>query len=140
MGRFSHRSLWLACCGLWLGPWLSSAAAEEVWLVTDSQQPVTVPETVRVIQLNAPARLQAQLNADLPAEAERAADLVRARLQQPATHRTQLTKAWQGLVEAWQLGIHTLPAVVVDRRYVVYGTADIEAAVARIDAYRHSKP
>jgi len=33
-----------------------------------------------------------------------------------------------------------IPAVVVDRRYVVYGEPDVPRAVARIDAYRSTQP
>ena len=33
-----------------------------------------------------------------------------------------------------------LPAVVVDRRYVVYGEADVSRAVARIETYRRLQP
>jgi len=39
---------------------------------------------------------------------------------------------------AW--GIAAIPAVVVDRRYVVYGEPDVARAVARIDAHRSARP
>ena len=38
------------------------------------------------------------------------------------------------------LGIAKIPAVVVDRRYVVYGEPDVSRAVARINAYRSTQP
>lgn len=44
--------------------------------------------------------------------------------------------AYQGVADAWGLGIAKIPAVVIDRRYVVYGEPDVPHAVARIDAYR----
>lgn len=43
---------------------------------------------------------------------------------------------YQGIVEAWILGITKIPAVVVDRRYVVYGQRDVNRAVALIEEYR----
>jgi integrating conjugative element protein (TIGR03757 family) len=51
----------------------------------------------------------------------------------------ELATAWQGIADAWSLGITTLPAVVVDRRYIVYGEPDVAKAVARIEAYRRER-
>ena len=48
--------------------------------------------------------------------------------------------AAQGGAVAWGLGIAKIPAVVVDRRYVVYGEPDVPRAVARINAYRSTQP
>jgi integrating conjugative element protein (TIGR03757 family) len=48
--------------------------------------------------------------------------------------------AYQGVAEAWGLGVARIPAVVVDRRYVVYGEPDVPRAIARIDAYRGTQP
>lgn len=48
--------------------------------------------------------------------------------------------AYQGVADAWGLGIAKIPAVVVDRRYVVYGEPDVPRAVARINAYRSTQP
>lgn len=133
MGRFRPRSLWLACHWLWLGGCLSTAAVAEVWLVTGQRHPVTISDNVRLIELDAPARLQGQLNAQLPADQEHAAEIARNNL-------ANLTEAWRGLVDAWQLGVHTVPAVVVDRQYVVYGTTDVETALGRIDTFRGQQP
>ena len=41
---------------------------------------------------------------------------------------------------AWSLGIAKIPAVVVDRRYVVYGEANVARALARIEEYRRAQP
>src|SRR3989344_4580720 len=48
--------------------------------------------------------------------------------------------AYQGITDAWSLGVTSLPAVVVDRRYVVYGEPDVARAVARIAQYRKAQP
>lgn len=140
MGRFSPPSLWLVGCCSWLGVWLCPTAVAEIWVVTDQRHPITVADPVRLIELDAPARLQAQLNAQLPADREHAAAVARLHLQQPATHLAHLAEAWRGLVDAWQLGVHTVPAVVVDRQYVVYGTTDVDDALVRIDAFRRQQP
>ncbi|MBI0473663.1 DUF1525 domain-containing protein, partial [Pectobacterium parmentieri] len=43
-------------------------------------------------------------------------------------------------VDAWSLGITTLPAVIVDQRYVVYGEPDIARAVELINTHRRTQP
>ena len=42
--------------------------------------------------------------------------------------------------DAWSLGVTTIPAVIVDRHYVVYGDPDAAHAVTRIQAYREAHP
>lgn len=132
MGCISHPSMRLAGCCTWLSIWLCPAAVAEVWVVTDQKHPITVAAPVRLIELDAPARLQAQLNAQLTTDPAQAAAIAR-------TSLAQLTEAWQELVDAWHLGVHTVPAVVVDRRYVVYGTTDVDAALFRIDTFRQQQ-
>jgi integrating conjugative element protein (TIGR03757 family) len=116
-------------------------AAAEVLVVTDRHHPVQAPADVRVIELDHPARIEAELSAGLPADPGRAADLARQRLRErgPAWQQ-RLGHAYQGVVEAWGLGVDKIPAVLVDRRYVVYGEPDVARAVARIDAYRRAQP
>jgi integrating conjugative element protein (TIGR03757 family) len=48
--------------------------------------------------------------------------------------------AYQGVVDAWSLGIITIPAVVVDQRYVVYGEPDVAKAVVLIEAHLRTQP
>jgi integrating conjugative element protein (TIGR03757 family) len=44
------------------------------------------------------------------------------------------------VADAWGLGVAKVPAVVVDRRYVVYGQPDAARALARIEQYRRTQP
>ena len=44
------------------------------------------------------------------------------------------------MTDAWSLGVTKIPAVVVDRRYVVYGETDVSRALARIEEYRRAQP
>lgn len=115
-----------------------TAARAEAWAVTDSAHPLSLPPGVRLIQLDAGERLEAQLSTGLSTEPTQATLALRQRLQGPAGVRLgqELAAAQQGLVEAWSVGVQKLPAVVVDRRYVVYGETDVNQALARIDAYR----
>lgn len=115
-----------------------AAARAEAWAVTDSAHPLSVPPGIRLIQLDAGERLEAQLSAGLSTDPAQAALAFRQRLQGPAGIQLgqELAAAQQGLVEAWSVGVQKVPAVVVDRRYVVYGETDVGQALARIDAYR----
>ena len=52
----------------------------------------------------------------------------------------RIGSAYQGVADAWGLGLAKVPAVVVDRRYVVYGEPDVARAVARIESHRRAQP
>ncbi len=52
----------------------------------------------------------------------------------------RIGEAYQGVVDAWSLGITTIPAVVVDRRYVVYGEGNLDGALERVAQYRREQP
>jgi integrating conjugative element protein (TIGR03757 family) len=119
-----------------------TSAAAEVWVITDSQHPVTGTATPdRVIELDAPQRLEAQLSARLPTDPQQAAHLAQRRLaQSDQDWQQRLQHAYQDVVDAWTLGITRLPAVVVDRRYVVNGTSNLDQALERIAHYRQEQP
>lgn len=136
----THRQYPLAVglCAVLLGP---LAWADDIIVVTDSRHPVRVPAEARVIELDLPARIEAELAAGLPDDATRSAALVQQRLKDGgAALQRRVNAAYQGVVDAWSFGVTTIPAVIVDRRYVVYGEPDVEAAVARIETYRRAQP
>ena len=125
-------------CAALLGP---IAAAADVLVVTDSRHPVQAPAGVRIIELDQATRIEVELAAHLPADPQQAAALVRQRLQDGGEAlQRRIGHAYQGVADAWGLGIAKIPAVVVDRRYVVYGEPDVPRAVARINAYRSAQP
>ena len=126
-------------CAALLGP--IAAAAADVLVVTDSRHPVQAPAGVRVIELDQATRIEVELAAHLPADPQQAAALVRQRLHDGGEAlQRRIGHAYQGVADAWGLGIAKIPAVVVDRRYVVYGEPDVPRAVARINAYRSTQP
>ena len=103
--------------------------------------PVQAPPGVQVIELDQAARIEVELAAHLPADPQQAAALVRQRLHDGGEAlQRRIGHAYQGVADAWGLGIAKIPAVVVDRRYVVYGEPDVPRAVARINAYRSTQP
>ena len=125
-------------CAALLGP---IAAAADVLVVTDSRHPVQAPAGVRVIELDQATRIEVELAAHLPADPQQAAALVRQRLHDGGEAlQRRIGHAYQGVADAWGLGIAKIPAVVVDRCYVVYGEPDVSRAVARINAYRSTQP
>jgi len=116
-------------------------ASDALIVVTDSRHPVQAPPGARVILLDQAARIEAELAADLPSNPARSTALVQQRLKDGgAPLQRGLANAYQGVVDAWSLGVTAIPAVVVDQRYVVYGEPDATKAVARIEAHRRSPP
>lgn len=114
--------------------------AADVLVFTDQRHPVFVSNDVPVIYLDAAAEIEAELASGLPADPHRAEAIVRQRLGDGGTDlQARLAIAYQGVVDAWSLGITQIPAVVVDGRYVVYGDTDVTRAIASIEAYRKAQ-
>lgn len=120
----------------------SHAAAAEVWIVVDGRNPVHGPTAAaRVIEIDAPQRIEEELSAQLPADPQQAAAQFRTRLEQGGQDQPQrMREAYQGVVDAWSLGVTKVPAVVVDRRYVVYGEASLDKALGLIARQRGEQP
>ena len=95
----------------------------------------------KLIELDLPGRIETELSADLPANSADAASLVQRRLRDGGSAlQSRLTAAYQNVADAWRLGIIKIPAVIVERRYVIYGDNDVARAVARIDTFRGEQP
>lgn len=139
--RDRGRALFIALSGCALCMASLSAPTAETLVVTDGQYPVHVEPAVRLIELDAPARLvRRNLSRHLPADLERASTIARKRLMDGGVVlHNDFSVTYQGIVEAWILGITKIPAVVVDRRYVVYGQRDVNRAVALIEEYRSAQ-
>jgi len=133
------RSRLISCLWLLL---LAGNASAQVWVITDSQHSVTGNASAqRVIQLDAAQQIETELSANLPADPQQATRLVQQRLNQGgASLQQHLREAYQGITDAWRMGITTLPAVVVEQRYVVYGEANLDKALAAIEQYREENP
>jgi integrating conjugative element protein (TIGR03757 family) len=132
-----------SACGLLAAVALSGAAgAQEVWVITDSEHTVQgVNKPARVIELDAARRIEAELTAGLPADPRKAALIVGQRFKEGGTALQQrMQRAYQGVTDAWSLGITTIPAVIVDGRYVLYGEPNLDRALARIAQYRKEHP
>ena len=127
--------LWLASMALTL---LSATAHAETWVITDQAHPVSAPTGVRIIRLDDQQRLEELLSRQLPNDQRQAEATIQRYLATPAGKRLQsdLVQAQQGITDAWSVGVEKIPAVVVDRHYVVYGEADVAKAIAQIDRAR----
>lgn len=126
----------------WLLPltalFIAASAQAETWVVTDHAHPVNAPAGVRMILLDERQRLEEQVSRALPSDPRQAAAAVQRFLATPDGQRLQddLAKAQQGAADAWSTGVEKIPAVVVDRRYVVYGEPDVPTAIELIDRAR----
>ena len=115
--------------------------AADVLVVTDSRNPVKTMGGERLIELDEAPRIEAELSANLPTDPDQATALVKRRLTQGGTDlQRRIATAYQGVTDAWSLGITAVPAVVVDQRYVVYGEPDVARAIARIEQHRRTEP
>ncbi|MDR2031238.1 MAG: TIGR03757 family integrating conjugative element protein [Azoarcus sp.] len=117
------------------------AGAADIRVYTDHSIALQHTRGAKIVFLDAPQHLEQALSAGLPADAGRAGVIARQRLQAGGAHlRREFANAWQGVTDAWRLGITKIPAVVADGRYVIYGESDVAKAVARIAAFRSKKP
>ena len=126
---------WLASIAL---TFMSAAAHAETWVITDQAHPVSASTGVRIIRLDDQQRLEELLSQQLPNDQRQAEATIQRYLASPAGKRLQsdLVQAQQGITDAWSVGVEKIPAVVVDRHYVVYGEADVAKAIAQIDRAR----
>ena len=132
----THRSfLWMLSLVVLTSANLTQA---DTWVFTDTANPVTAPATARVILLDQQHHLETELSRALPSDPQQAAAIIQNRLNSPSGKRLQsdLAKAQQALTDAWSMGIEKIPAVVVDRRYVVYGEPDVAKALELINRAR----
>lgn len=125
-----------ACCH-------AAQASDEVRVYTDERHPITVRagEAITVIKMDEALRIQSSLSANLPADQAQAEAIVRRRLAQGgASLQARMRQAYQSVTDAWAMGVKKVPAVVVNRRYVVYGEADVSKAQQLIEQYRRAQP
>ena len=135
----SVRRLWLTATGV-VACLATSTLHAETWVITDQAHPIS-GKADRHILLDAPRHIEAELAASLPADPKRAENIARGRLSQgSADLQRRIAAAYQGVTDAWSLGITSIPAIVVDQRYVVYGEPDVARAVARIEQHRRTEP
>ncbi|EPN74357.1 TIGR03757 family integrating conjugative element protein, partial [Pseudomonas syringae] len=115
-----------------------SFANAETWIITDRNHPVQAPAHVQVILLDESERLEAKLSEGLPANQQQAIAIMQQRLKSSDAQRLQqdLALAQQNLVDAWSTGVTKVPAVVVDRKFVLYGETNATAAEYRIAQWR----
>lgn len=120
---------------------LSGASQAETWVITDQAHPVTATGSSRVLLLDAQQHLEEQLTDALPKDPQQAQAAFQQLLQSTDGRRLQaeLLKAQQDVADAWSLGVEKIPAVVVDRQYVVYGEPDVPRALELIAKARRSR-
>lgn len=144
LSRFASgwRTLGLAVALLAAVATLSPATfAADVVVVTDGRHSVKTTGGERVIELDEASRVEAELSAQLPADPNEATAIAKRRLSSGGVDlQHRIASGYQGITDAWSLGITSLPAVVVDKRYVVYGEPDVARAIVRIEQHRRTQP
>jgi len=110
----------------------------ETVLITITEHSIPATKNIRTITLDLPEILEDEISANLPANSAEAQGIITERLTPDL--KAQLTQAHQNVTDAWSMGVTKAPAVVVDRKYVVYGEAYVQRALDRIDEYRRKGP
>lgn len=114
------------------------AQAQDVLVITDTQHTVyNIPPQAKVIHLDEAKNLEERISEGLPANAAQAAAIAKQRLADQQFQKT-LAQAYQSIANAYALGVVQIPAVVVARRYVVYGQPDIRQALDDIRQYQEA--
>ncbi|ENT4838968.1 TIGR03757 family integrating conjugative element protein [Salmonella enterica] len=111
---------------------LSAPSLASTVVYTDRQHlPTHVPADTRIVYLDETDQLAKSLFGPLSKNSVQAERQAQSVIHSPEWEKQQavIVRAYQGLIQAWQLGLKKYPAVVFDDRDVVYGTADV--AVAR---------
>ncbi|UUW72323.1 TIGR03757 family integrating conjugative element protein [Pseudomonas oryzihabitans] len=113
-------------------------ATADVLAISDAAHPLINSAGTRVLLLDAPDRLEQKLSEGLPADPHQAVAIMQQRMRSASAQQLgrDLARAHQDVADAWSLGVAKLPAVVVDRQYVVYGQPDVAAAMASIERFR----
>ncbi|HCI4281137.1 TPA: TIGR03757 family integrating conjugative element protein [Klebsiella variicola subsp. variicola] len=108
---------------------------------TDSHNPPLNAASIQVLYLDAPDTVQRQLFGELPADPVQAAQIAKNIIQSPEWQQKQqkIGLAYQGVLQAYSLKLAKYPAVVFDDRYVIYGTADVAVAEARLAEFQGAR-
>ncbi|NIF29170.1 TIGR03757 family integrating conjugative element protein [Pantoea sp. Tr-811] len=115
----------------------------ETWAVTDSFHPLTsIPADVRVIKLDDKQRIEGEMSRKPPPNPHQAAPAAQQlmRTQAGAELMRQLASAQQGTTDAWSAGVMKVPAVVINRQFVVDGQPNVAAAIESIQAMMRRLP
>jgi integrating conjugative element protein (TIGR03757 family) len=116
----------------------STLASAASILITTNQYPIATTKNIRTITLDLPEIIEDEISANLPANPAEAQAVLAERLTPDLT--AQITQSHQNVTDAWSMGITKVPAVVVDRKYVVYGETNVQRALDRIEEYQRSEP
>ncbi|EPF0046680.1 TIGR03757 family integrating conjugative element protein [Enterobacter hormaechei] len=116
-------------------------APAAITVYTDSHHPPLNAVSDQVVYLDAPDTVQRQLFGELPADPVQAEQVAKTIIQSPGWQQKQqqIGQAYQGVLQAYSLKLAKYPSVVFDDRYVVYGTADVAVAEARLAEFQGAR-
>ena len=122
-------------CGLSTAMAQSQASVTTVEVFANSATHVQAPQgtsyLVRIYRLDAMQNVADQLSRHLPNnESEARAYMLQQEAQIRRRYKDQITNAANGMSLAIHYRLDRLPAVVIDRKAVIYGVPDVERALA----------
>jgi integrating conjugative element protein (TIGR03757 family) len=117
--------------------------AASVWVFTTEQLPpikrLDMANQVFVLDdIDKPLKA---LSFQYPGSDDKARQRANAVLNSPQgkTLLDQIQRNAKSVAIAWQSGIAKLPAVLIDKRYVVYGEYNVQVALDRVERHRHAR-
>lgn len=114
-----------------------TASAHTIEVFTIHQRPVVTPLNIKIYYLDDIALLQNILNQELKESANLASkkDMKKILVKFTSKNREQYLLALNGIIKAQQYGINKIPAIVIDGKYQILGTTDINKALISFDNY-----
>ncbi|MCK0508640.1 TIGR03757 family integrating conjugative element protein [Aromatoleum anaerobium] len=135
MSSLHTRLVTALVASIWAVPLVGAQEQVEIFLLATHE--VRGAQGAKVFHVDAVEHLAASLSAGLPADPTQAAALARRRFDALSQAERQGASAGaQALALAAQYGLTKVPAIVFDRRAVVYGVLDVEEARALYHAWR----
>ncbi|MDC9604377.1 TIGR03757 family integrating conjugative element protein [Xenorhabdus griffiniae] len=121
---------------------LTSIAQASTVIYTDHENPPSRSDSrndIQVVWLDAPDMFSENWFNTMNISVNTSnSSLITGLLQSPEWREKEkdIVTAYQGIIRAWELGIKKYPAIVIDDRYVVYGSTDAIRAQILVDTYR----
>ncbi|HEN3291963.1 TPA: TIGR03757 family integrating conjugative element protein [Yersinia enterocolitica] len=118
---------------------LGIAETKETIIFTNNDNLLSdIPVSTTIYNLDAPADLVSKAFGTLSSESE---------IAKKHSQKIMSSKNWQqqdaalreslkGVIKAWSLGIEKVPAIVMEGRFVVYGTTNVELAREKLKQFQ----
>lgn len=120
-------------------PISSIAETKDIIIFTTADYPITqLAANISVYYLDVPEKLTSETFSSLPADSKSAEQQARKIMSSSEWQQQDaaLRESFKGVIKAWSLGIEKVPAIVMEGRFVVYGTTNVEVAREKLKQFQ----